>query len=151
MITKDRLDDQLIALIGNNTRQSSKMLAEKLKVSPATVRRRLAKLLHSGVLHYVAAIDPTKTEAFLPVVIALDVRQNRVNSVTEMLIKVPEIQWIVTTTGRFDILATAYLSSIGRLSEFLEREFGQVEGINDIETFVCMNVLKGRLMPIGND
>ena len=33
MITKDRLDDQLIALIGNNTRQSSKMLAEKLKVS----------------------------------------------------------------------------------------------------------------------
>ena len=84
-------------------------------------------------------------------VIALDVRQNRVNSVTEMLIKVPEIQWIVTTTGRFDILATAYLSSIGRLSDFLEREFGQVEGINDIETFVCMNVLKGRLMPIGND
>lgn len=150
MITNDPLDEQLITLVGIDSRQSSKTLAKQLNVSAATVRRRLGKLVRDGILHYVAAVDSTKIPNSISVVIALDVDRAKVKIVTKTLVELPEIKWVATTTGRFDILATAYLTSSTRLSDFLENKIGQIKWIKDSETFVCMNVHKGHLIPMGN-
>jgi Lrp/AsnC family transcriptional regulator for asnA, asnC and gidA len=150
MITNNALDEQIITLLGNDARQSSKVLAKQLNVSPATVRRRIGKLLNSGILHYVAAIDSVKVAFSTIVVLALDVDRNKIKNVTEILVHLPEIKWVATTTGRFDILATAYLTPGNNLSEFLEKKLGNIEGIRDSETFVCLDVRKGHLIPAGD-
>lgn len=144
------LDERIITLLGEDARQSSKVLAKKLNVSAATVRRRIGKLMHSGILHYVAAIDSVKSPYSAVVVLALDVEGFRVKSVADILVRLPEIKWVATTTGRFDVLATAYLTSGSSLSEFLEKQIGSIEGIRDSETFVCLDVKKGYLIPAGN-
>jgi Lrp/AsnC family transcriptional regulator, regulator for asnA, asnC and gidA len=149
MFTKDQLDENIIALIGIDCRQSSKILAEKLNVSPATIRRRLGRLVKNGILHYVAAVDSTKLPNSTVVVIAMDVDRNKIKLVTDTLMQLPEFKWVATTTGRFDILATAYLTHSTTLSEFLEKKMGKIEGIKDSEIFVCMDIKKGHLIPVG--
>ena len=150
MITKDALNERIITLLGNDARQSSMVLAKQLNVSAATVRRRVGKLIRDGILHYVAAIDSVKAPYSTIVVLALDVDRAKIKLVTEILVRLPEIKWVATTTGRFDILATAYLTAGSNLSEFLEKQLGSIEGIRDSETFVCLDVRKGYLIPVGN-
>ena len=144
------LDEQIITLLGNDARQSSKVLASKLNVSAATIRRRIGKLMRSGILQFVAAIDSVKAPYSTVVVMALDVERAKIKAVTDILVCLPEIKWVATTTGRFDILATAYLKSGSNLSEFLENQLGSIEGIRDCETFICLGVRKGYLIPVGN-
>lgn len=150
MIIKDALDERIITLLGNDARQSSKVLAKQLNVSAATVRRRVGRLIRDGILHYVAAIDSVKASYSTVVVLALDVDRTKMKLVTEILVRLPEIKWVATTTGRFDVLATAYLTAGSNLSDFLEKQIGSIEGIKDSETFVCLDVRKGHLIPVGN-
>ena len=129
--------------MGQDARQNSETLAKKLKLSPATVRRRLRKLTRSGLLRIVGVIDPTKYGYPLTVVFALDVAQGKLGSAIMMLAKYPEIRWLSATTGRFDIIAWARFASTDSLSKFLTEQLPQLDGVKDSETFIGLDVKKG--------
>lgn len=141
------LDEQLVSLIGQDARQSSETLAKKLNVSSATVRRRLRKLIEGDLLRIVGIVDPTKFGFPLNVVIALDVVHEKMEATIEALVNLPEIRWASITTGRFDIMAIARFRSADKLSDFLTKKLGRMEGVRDIETLVCLDVKKGLYVP----
>ena len=143
MIVPDSTDEQLVRLLGQDARQNSETLAKQLKLSGATVRRRLRKLIRSGLLHIVGVTDPTSFGFSVAAVIALSVVYGQAESVIETLAKRPEISWISNTTGRFDIVALAWFRSTECLSDFMMKELAHLEGVKDSETFLCLNVKKG--------
>ena len=140
----DSLDKQIVRLLGQDARQNSETLAKQLKLSSATVRRRLRKLLRSDALHIIGLVDPNRFGFPLAVMIALDVAHDKLESALEALAKRPEIRWVSTSTGRFDIIALARFPSTESLSEFVIKELTHMEGVRDSETFICLNVKKGR-------
>ena len=144
VVTINGLDERLIHLLENDARQSSEVLAAQLNISPATVRRRVRRLIQSGVIRIVAAVDSSKIGLPLTAVIALDVAHEKLDAVTEMLVRRPEVKWVSTTTGRFDILAMASFPSTDELSVFVQRELAKIEGVRDSETFICLHIGKGR-------
>ena len=144
----DRLDERLINLLGQDARQSSEALAKQLDVSAATIRRRLKKLVKSGIIRTVAVVDPDKSGFPLTAIIAFDVAHDKLQSTAQMLSEKPEIKWVSTTTGRFDIIALARFQSTDQLSDFLQREVSTIEGLRDTETFICLHVNRGRYMPL---
>lgn len=148
MNTPDLFDEQLISLMGQDARQSSEALAKKLRVSSATVRRRLRKLIRNDLLHIVGVADPADFGLPLAAVIALDVDHDRLESAMDELVNRPEIKWVSTTTGRFDIVAIGRFLSTDSLSDFLTDELGKIEGVRDSETLVCLEVKKGRYTPL---
>ncbi len=143
----DSIDQQLVRLLSRDARQNSETLAKQLKLSAATVRRRLRRLLRSGLLRIVGVIDPTKFGYPLAAVIAIDVAHDKIESVVETLGKESEVKWLSTTTGRFDIMAVARFHSSDALSDFVTKKLAQIEGIKDSETFVCLDVQKGAYVP----
>jgi len=144
----DSLDEKLLRLLGQDARQSSDALASKLKVSAATVRRRVRVLLRKDVLRIVGVVDPDKVGLSLAAVIALDVVHEKVEAVVQELASRPEIRWISTTTGRFDIVAVTRFRSTDELARFMQKEMAKLEGLRDSETFVCLHVEKGRYVPL---
>ena len=144
MVIIDGLDERLIHLLENDARQSSEVLAAQLNTSPATIRRRVRKLIQSKVLRIVAVVDSSKVGLPLTAVIALDVAHEKLDSVTQMLVSRPEVKWISTTTGRFDILVMARFPSTDELSVFVQKELAKIEGVRDSETFICLHIGKGR-------
>jgi len=143
----DSIDEQLARLLGQDARQNSETLAKQLKLSSATVRRRLRKLIRDDLLHIVGVVDPAKFGFPVAVVITLDVAHDKLELAMEALVKQPEIRWVSTTTSRFDIIALARFRSTNRLSEFMTKELAQLEGLKDSETFICLDVKKGRYVP----
>jgi len=144
----DEVDEQIVKLLGKDARQNSEAVAKQLNLSPATVRRRLRKLIHSNLLSIVGVVDPSSFGFPLLAVISLNVAHDKVNEVLEELSKRPEIRTLATTTGRHDVLLMARFSSTERLSEFVTNELGKLEGIRDSETSLCLQIKKGFLTPL---
>ncbi len=92
--------------------------------------------------------NPAEFGLPLAVLIALDAAHDKLESVLELLASWPEIQWVSATTGRFDIIALARLSSTEALSSFLKNQLSQIEWLKDSETFMYLDVRKGRYVPI---
>ena len=144
MTTLNPLDEKLIHRLGEDARQSSETLAKQLNISPATVRRRLRKLIRSGIIRVVAVADPVKAGFPLTAAITFDIAHEKLEVAVQKLAGYSAIKWVATTTGRFDVLALATFRSTEELSDFVQRELVKIEGLRDTETSICLQVKKGR-------
>ncbi len=104
----DIIDEHLIVELSKNARQNSKILAKTLKISPATVRRRIQRLLKDDVIAVIALVDPEKIGLGLVAVIMLNIEPKFLENAVEYLSGREEVAWLATTTGRFDIMATVH-------------------------------------------
>ena len=148
MTVLDSIDEQIVQLLGVDARQSSDSIAKHLKVSPATVRRRIRRLIKEGVIRIAALVDDSKAGFPLTAIIAFHVAHENLEQTMEMLASRPEVEWVSTTTGRFDVLALSRFRSTDELASFVQRELADIEGIKDSETFICLQVKKGRNMQV---
>jgi len=148
MIGKDSIDEQLIRLLGKDARQSSRKLAKHLNISASTVRSRLRRLIRSEKLHFIIAVDPFKAGLRVIAQILLDVEQAKIEKTLETLVKFPEISYVSSTTGRFDIIIFACFASHHDLAMFLQNQLGKMEGVRDSETLICLDIKKGQFVPV---
>lgn len=146
MYIPDSVDVRIAKLLGQDGSQSSEVIARQLNISSATVRRRLKNLILCKLLRIVGVVNPYHFGLPVHALIALHVAYDKLESVTDFLAKRPEIHWVSTTTGQFDIMAAVMLSSTSSLSDFLKNQLAKVEGIRDSETFICLEVKKGRMV-----
>ncbi len=139
----DSLDDSIIKLLERNAWQSSEELAKQLHVSSSTIRRRIRRLTQEGVMRAVAIADLSKTGVPLTAVLALNVELQYVDGALKAISALPEVKWVATTTGRFDVLALARFHSTDELAAFVRKELIKVKGLKGSETFVCLHVERG--------
>ncbi len=144
----DSTNEKLIQLLGQDAQQSSETLAKQLNLSAATVRRRLRRLTRSGLLRIVGVVNPADVGLAVAAIIAMDIVPDKLASAMKQLAKQPEIKWLSTTTGRFDIIALARFRSSNELSDFVGNKLTQIEGVKDSETFICLDVQKGPYVPL---
>ncbi len=144
----DSIDKSLIQLLGGDALQSSEVLAKQLNVSAATVRRRIRRLIKDGTLRIVAVVDPNKVGLPLAALLALDVPHEQLDMVTDALAKHPDVKWVSTTTGRFNIMAMVRSSSTDDLATFMQKELPKLEGVRNSETLICLRVKKGQYIRI---
>jgi DNA-binding Lrp family transcriptional regulator len=143
VMNKESIDQQLVKLLGQDARQSAEQLAKKLNINAATVRRKIKRLIQNGSLHIVGVVDPVHFGLPLGAVITLGVVPNKLESTLEEINEQPEIKWVVTTTGPYDIIAGARFSSLDALSEFNSEVLAKLDGIKNSEMFIILNNKKG--------
>lgn len=136
----DAIDNQLILLLEKDGQQSSEELAKHLHISPRTVRRRIKNLVEKGVMNIVAISDPDKVGLPVAAIITLDIDNDKVLPVVRTLSKLPPVRWAAATTGRFDAIILARFASTEELTKFLHETIIKIEGIRNIETFVCLHI-----------
>lgn len=140
----DAIDNKLVKLLEQNAWQSSGALAKALHISSATVRRRKRYLIQEGILRAVAIVDSGVAALPLTAIVALDLAHQDLNNATKALTGLSEIIWCALTTGQFDVIFLAQFPSMKELHEFLLVKLPAIEGVKNSETFVCINVEKGR-------
>ena len=139
---KDALDKNLIKLLGKDAQQKNAVLAKKLGVSSATIKRLIDKLINNQVISIIARSEPTRLNLPLQVIVAFDVAHDRLNYIADRLSSRDEVRWLSVTSGRFDIIAIMWFASTEELYIFMEREVGALEGVRNTETFICLHVQK---------
>ena len=147
----DSLDKKIMESLGRDAEQSNESLAKQFGVSTATVRRRVKRLLDEKVMRVVAVFDPEKVGFPVTCIIGFNVTHRNLDKAIEHLSEWPDIKWISTTTGCYDIMAVARFQSTDALSRFVHKGLIKIQGLKATETFICLDIRKTRYIPLFSD
>lgn len=142
MIQPDDLDRQIIELLREDGRRSNREVARRLDVPEATVRYRVRRLTDSGILKIAASVDPEHLGYALTAVISVQVEPRLFVTVSDEISAMAEVMWLAITAGASDVIFTASFHNQDEMFAFVADRLAHIEGINKIETSVCMRVVK---------
>jgi Lrp/AsnC family transcriptional regulator for asnA, asnC and gidA len=138
------LDDnakRIIELLQADGRMSYSAIAKAVGLSEAAVRHRVQKLIEGGVVQIVAVTDAMQMGFARQAMVGIKVTGD-VQEVAAKLGAMDELDYIVITTGRFDILAELVATSDDELLDIISRRVSTIEGVVSTETFVYMRLVK---------
>lgn len=143
-VVKAQFDDiakRIIELLQGDGRLSYAAIAKQVGLSEAAARHRVQKLIESGVMQIVAVTDPLQMgfarQAMIGVKVSGDVRV-----VAAELAQMDQLDYIVITTGRFDILAELVAESDDELLDIVSGQISALEQVVMTETFVYLQLEK---------
>src|SRR3989304_10503003 len=133
----DKTDAQIIEKLATNGRMPFRKIAEELKVSTDTVVRRYERLKRNGYLKVVIQINPTKIgyDAFAIFNVAFT-SQNGVSDRVEALAKIPDVNFILKTSGNFDFMISLMIRDIEQLTA-IQEEIASMPGVTNMEIAVA--------------
>jgi Lrp/AsnC family transcriptional regulator for asnA, asnC and gidA len=135
------LDKKIIEHLQQDGRRPFTQIAAALSVSEAAVRARTNRLVEKGFLQIVGVADPEKL-GFQQALIGVRCEPGRILSVADALAALDEVDYVVITAGRFDILIEAVAEDNEGLLRFLNDRLQQIEGVRDTETFTYLRLVK---------
>ncbi len=137
----DGVDKAIIAELQLDGRVSYAVIAKRIELSEAAVRQRVQRLREDGVVQIVGVTDPTVMGfarwAMIGIVVEGDVR-----TVSDALVAVAEIDYVVLTAGSFDILVEAVAEDDEQLLSLLNATIRSIPGVRSTETFVYLRLAK---------
>jgi Lrp/AsnC family transcriptional regulator for asnA, asnC and gidA len=135
------LDKRIIEHLQEDGRRAFTQIAQALGVSEAAVRARTNRLVSRGILQVVGVADPGKL-GFQQALIGIRCEPGRLLAVAEALASLGEVDYVVVTAGRFDILIEAVAEDNEGLLRFLNDRLQRIEGVRDTETFTYLRLVK---------
>ncbi len=137
----DDISKRIIELLQVDGRLSYAAIAKAVGLSEAAVRQRVQKLIDAGVMQIVAVTDPLQLGFARQAMVGICVDGN-VCEVTDALAAIPELDYIVITTGRFDVLAEIVCESDDELLEVVTNKVRAIPAVTNTETFVYLRLRK---------
>ena len=117
----DDLDRRLVALLRDNARTPTAVLAKQLKVSRGTVQNRLERLQAAGtLLGYTIRLGDTDDAGRVRAVTTIQIEGGRMAAVVAALRAVPAIRAVHSTNGRWDLVAELDAPDLAEFSSALD-------------------------------
>jgi Lrp/AsnC family transcriptional regulator for asnA, asnC and gidA len=140
-VALDGVAKGIIEQLQEDGRRSYADIGKAVGLSEAAVRARVQKLTDSGVVQVVAVTDPLQLgfhrQAMVGIRVEGDPRQ-----VADELAKIDQIDYLVLTTGRFDILAETVCHDDNELTDLLHGKIRTMPGVVATETFTYLALKK---------
>lgn len=138
----DLLDRQIAELLREDSRRSNVDIARELGVSEGTVRKRVERLIRTGVLQVSAVVDPLALGYTVRVLILLNVELPRVDAAARHLAQFPEVMGVYVITGGYDLAVEAVFETNEHLMAFLSERVGCIPGVLGSHTSHILRVAK---------
>ncbi|GAA2834260.1 AsnC family transcriptional regulator [Kitasatospora sp. CM 4170] len=141
-VVLDGLDRGLLAALAVDGRTPLAELASRTGGSEATVRRRLAAMTRSGLLHFDVDVQPRllgfEVEAFC----WLTVHPGRLTAVAQAVADHPEVGFAAATTGPTNLAAGLVCRDIEAFYDYLTDRLGGLEGVVTLESAPVVRSVK---------
>lgn len=138
----DSLDRQLIAHLETDGRIPYTALAAELGVAEATVRKRVNRLLDSGILRIVGITSREKLGLRTQAIVGVKVEGDSVDRVIAELQPLEAVRYIGVAAGEFDLILELVTRSNEELFMFLTRTLRDIPGVTASQTSLIMKVWK---------
>ena len=113
------IDLKLIAKLELDGRASFIELAQYLGVNPSTATKRFKALVNSDVVTIKAIPNPYKMGYVANALIAMNISMNHIDAVCKRLKEEMDVNQIVTTFGRFNLIVGIHNSRWEKLFDFI--------------------------------
>lgn len=138
------LDDVAKAIIEQlqrDGRQSYAAIGKEVGLSEAAVRQRVQKLVDSGIMQIVAVTDPMQLGFARQAMVGVNV-SGQMEPVADALSAIDEVDYVVVTAGRYDLLAEIVCESDDHLLHLISQEIRTIPGVVSTETFMYLGLRK---------
>ena len=133
-----KLDKVNIAIIEHlrDGRVAYKKIAENLGVAEGTIRSRIKKMKHEGVLTVTGLVDPDLIPEQNVIMVGVRVKDMNLVKKAEEFQKLRGVISVCVVTGRFDLILTVVLNPNFNMLNFYNEEVSPISDIRGVETFV---------------
>jgi len=138
----DEVDERIIRLLRDDGRLSNREVARRLDISEGTVRQRLKKLEDAGAIRIGAVVDPLKLgiSAFANVMIMVE--PSRLQSALDAFSALPEVSYVASTTGQFNVLVLIAAKDLPSLRELITAQVERFKGVHRVEVRLMVRTPK---------
>ena len=138
----DPTDIALLALLRDDARAPTAVLARKLKLSRTTVQSRMERLKRQRVISGFTVSVPDELEAQLVRAhVMITLAPKRSAAIEVALRKIAEVRVLHSVSGPFDLIAIVAAASIGELDTLIDR----IGGLDGVERTTSAIVLSTRI------
>ena len=127
MYRMDETDYAILELLKTDGRMSYSDIAEEVHLSRVAVRDRMK---NNGIIQgFTVIIDAKAYNKMAGIFIDVEVEPSKLDKVAKTLMENPDIAIVAQHTGAAGLHVHAYISSIEKLSEFLEEQIYSIDGV----------------------
>ena len=148
----DKIDIDLLRLLQENSRLTTKELADKVNLSSTPVFERVKRLEREGYIKkYIAILDGEKLNRgfviYCCVKLATLNKQIAMNFM-EKIKDVEEISECYNISGEYDYLLKIYAPDMKAYHELILNVLGSIDNLGSITSMFVMEEVKNSLLPI---
>ena len=140
----DDIDRSIIGELRRNGRATNQQIANRLKLTAATVSARIRRLENADKLRVVAVSDFRAHGYDVLLEIAIEVESRAASEVAQELAKLDEVFAVHLVTGRYDIDILVVLKSFDELQAFISEKISTIRGIGSMMPAIAVDVVKYR-------
>ena len=137
----DDTDKAIIRELQVDGRLSHAKLAGRIGLSQAATRQRVKRLVDAGVMEVVAVTDPTALGAGVQAMLAITVDQDA-RAIADEIAGFPEVDYLVLTSGRVDILCEVVCADNDHLLELVNGRLRGIAGVRTVEVSTYLKLFK---------
>jgi len=127
----DKTDLQILRVLQNNSRLTTKELAAKVNLSPTPVFERVKRLEANGYIKkYVAVLDPEK------------LNRDIAAEFTRIVREIPEVTECYNISGDYDYLLKIHAPDMKYYQEFIINVLGTIESMGSLMSTFVMDEVK---------
>lgn len=135
-------DSQILGLLRDNARLSITALATTLRLSRATIQKRMEYMEANGIITgYTIKVKPDFEKDMIRAWMHIRVEGNKAAAVIKALRLEPAVEKLHTTNGEWDLLVELKSESLQFFDKILERIRG-IQGIQSTETSILLSTHK---------
>lgn len=139
MTNLDEIDRRLLALLAGNARAPVARLAAKLGLARTTAQARLERLERSGIIEgYTVKLSDEARRSVIRATVLISLTPSAQGPVLAQLRKLPAVETVHTTSGRFDLACLLACTSTLDLDTTLDR-IGEIDGVQDMESLIHLS------------
>jgi Lrp/AsnC family transcriptional regulator for asnA, asnC and gidA len=139
-VVLDEVSKHIIEQLQQDGRRSYASIGKAVGLSEAAVRQRVQRLVDGGVMQIVAVTDPLTLGFHRQTMIGIKC-EGDLEQVADKLAAMEEIDYVVITSGSFDLLVEVVCEDDDHLLEILRR-VRKVPSVTSTETFVYLKLRK---------
>ena len=139
-VVLDDVSKMIIEQLQQDGRRSYAAIGKAVGLSEAAVRQRVQRLIDGGVMQIVAVTDPMTLGFRRQTMIGIKC-EGDLERVADHLAHMDEIDYVVITSGSFDVLVEVVCEDDDHLLEILSQVRG-VPSVTSTETFVYLKLRK---------
>ena len=137
----DDTDKAIIRELQVDGRLPHAQLANRIGMSEAATRQRVKRLIDRGVMEVVAVTDPLALGAGLQAMLAITVETDA-RVIAEEISELAEVDYVVLTSGRADILCEVLCNDSTHLLELVNGRIREIRGVRTVEVSTYLRLLK---------
>jgi Lrp/AsnC family transcriptional regulator for asnA, asnC and gidA len=149
----DSLDRKILSILTQNARMPFLEVARECNVSGAAIHQRVQRLTKLGIISGSEFIvDPKKLGYHTCAYVGIYLDNAALfNDVSARLLKISEITQCHYTTGQYAMFLKVYAKDNDDLRRVLADKIQSIEGIMRTETFISLDVMVNRQLPVFNE